>query len=741
MSARRLRITVKGAVQGVGFRPFVYRAARELELTGRVRNEGGTVLIEAQGERVDELPQRIRTGHPPHARVDAMDCAAVEPVTEAAFEIVGSAPGAPAPGVVPDLVTCGDCLREVIDASSRFYRYPFTNCTQCGPRYSIIERVPYDRANTTMANFEMCGVCRADYENPDDRRFHAQPTACPACGPQLSLLDARGRAVTTDDAIRSAAAALDAGEVVALKGLGGFQLMVDAANADAIARLRERKHRSDKPLAVMVSDVELAGHVAVISKEEAQLLRSAAGPVVLLESRGELPDEIAPRLGTLGVMLPTTPLHHLLLREVERPVVCTSGNRSDEPICTDNADALERLGEIADQFLLHDRPIRRAVDDSVARVIDGAPQVLRLARGFAPLILPLGRDTHAMATGPHLKNSLALCGDGRAVVGRHVGDLENTLAVDAMHQAAADLRDFFDVRPGRVACDLHPDYASSHFAHEQERPVTTVQHHLAHALACMLEHDLQGPVLAVVWDGTGLGTDGTIWGGEFLHVERGGGIRWRRAAHMKAFRLPGGDAGARDARRSLSGLLWEVESLRGDVLPAHRRQLEKRINTPLCTSAGRLFDGVAALLGLCGRQTYEGQAASRLEAAVEPGCEDAYALPVADGVADWTSMLGSMLRDKADGVPPGTIAAKFHHALADAIVEVASDMGESTVVLTGGCFQNRYLCERATNKLRAAGFTPVVPRRLPPNDGGVAPGQLIAALEGVGHVSCRTGDD
>jgi hydrogenase maturation protein HypF len=406
-------------------------------------------------------------------------------------------------------------------------------------------------------------------------------------------------------------------------------------------------------------------------------------------------------------MLPTTPLHHLLLRAVDFPAVCTSGNLSDEPICTDNAEVVARLGRIADLFVMHDRPIRRAVDDSVARVIEDAPQVLRLARGYAPLTLPM-LGSPALATGAHLKNSLAVRVGGRAILSQHIGDLENTLAIDAMRATAGDLQDFFGIVPARVSCDLHPDYVSTHFAQDTGRPVAPVQHHVAHALACMAEHGLQR-LLAVVWDGTGLGPDGTIWGGEFLLMH---GASWRRAAHLRPFHLPGGDVAARDACRALAGL-------RG----------ESGLNAPVCTSAGRLFDGFAALLGLCGAQTYEGQAAMRLEAAAAPGVDAAYDLPLVDGVLDWWPMLEAA---SAENVPR-VAAAKFQNALVEGIVAVAREVGESTVALTGGCFQNRYLTERALRRLREEGFTPVFPRRVPPNDGGIALGQLAAAT-GEGDV-------
>jgi len=700
MSSARLRFVIRGAVQGVGFRPFVWRLAHELGLGGHVRNEGGCVVIEAEGERVDEFRSRLHREQPSGARVEGIGWESIPAREERGFVIEASQTGS-TPAVVPDMATCAECLREVLDPASRFHRYPFTNCTRCGPRYSIIERTPYDRARTSMAAFVMCAACRAEYENPADRRFHAQPTACPACGPRLSLCEATGEAIDADDVIDRAAAALRNGEIVALKGLGGFQLLADANNDRAVERLRDRKHRPHKPLAVMVPDVEAARRWANVDDREAALLQAPAAPIVLLQSRsGAVPAGIAPGLREVGLMLPTTALHHLLLRSVGAPVVCTSGNLSGEPISTDNDEAIARLGRVADVFLMHDRPIRRAVDDSVARVIDGAPQILRLARGYAPLSLPM-LGFPALATGAHFKNSLAVRADGRAILSQHIGDLESTLSIDAMRTTARDLQEFFGIEPDRVACDLHPDYASTHFAQTMGLPVAPIQHHVAHALACMAEHGRRR-LLAVVWDGTGLGPDATIWGGEFLLMR---GARWRRAAHLRPFRLPGGDRSARDARRALAGLLGEGG-----------------FAAPVCTSAGRLFDGFAAMLGLCGEQTYEGQAAMQLEAATAKGVEETYHLPLVAGELDWRPMLEAARNEKVVGVA----AAKFQNALAEGIVAVARDVGEAVVALTGGCFQNRYLTERALRRLREEGFTPMIPRLVPPNDGGIALGQLAA---------------
>lgn len=736
MKGRRIRIHVEGAVQGVGFRPFVYRQAVALGLSGWVRNRGSSVEIEAQGLSSAELVDRIRDSHPPHASITSVHAEDLAAIEEQAFRILPSRPGEDVITVVPDLATCPDCRREVMDPTSRYYRYPFTNCSQCGPRYSIVERVPYDRSNTTMRGFAMCTDCQREYDDPLNRRYHAQPTACPTCGPRLSL---QGN-TTSGDPLQLATEALRDGQIVAIKGLGGFQLLVDASRSEPVERLRERKRRPHKPLAVMVRDTPHARDLCFVETPEARLLESAGAPIVLLTRRqGRLPEVLAPDTDTLGVMLPVTPLHLLLTQGFAGPLVCTSGNLSDEPICTDNEEAVERLGGIADLFLLHDRPIRRALDDSVARVIDGAPQLLRMARGFAPLSLPVREGRQALAAGSHLKNTLSLCDGGRIIVGQHNGDLENSLSVDAMQQTGTDLQEFFGVGPAVIACDLHPDYASSMYAREKELPTVAVQHHVSHALACMLEHGLS-EVLAVVWDGSGLGPDGTIWGGEFLLVDRTpSGVVWRRIALLKQFRLPGGDATSKETSRCLAGMMWEVPDLKGSVPNPARQLLERELNSPVCSSAGRLFDAMAALTGLCAVQTYEGQGASRLEAAAVAEQSEGYHLSLAGGVLDWCDLLLAAHRDATSGVPAGEISARFHAGLASGILSVAMDSARKSVVLTGGCFQNRLLTELAVRRLREAGFDPVLARRIPPNDGGISPGQLLAAMEGVSNVSGHTG--
>lgn len=731
MSSERLRLTIRGAVQGVGFRPFVHRLAREMQVGGWVRNEGPSVVLEAEGLALGRFIERLRDEPPVGARIEAIDERPVPPRGDTLLEIVASRERAAPPTVAADRVTCDACLTEVFDPTSRFFEYPFTSCTACGPRVSIVDAVPYDRAHTSMAGFTMCAACCAEYDDPTDRRLHTQTLACPDCGPELRVRGGDGETLHRGaDALDHAIARLAAGDVVALKGLGGYQLLVDGTDDDAVARLRERKRRPHKPFAVLVADVDACRELAHVNDAEAELLRSPAGPIVLLRSRERgLSDAVHPHQADVGLMLPTTPLHALLAARVGRPLVCTSGNVHDEPLCIDDDEALERLAGIVDVFVTHDRAIRRAVDDSVARVVHGAPQVLRLGRGYAPLVLPGLGGTPALATGAHLKCALALRDAERVIVGPHVGDLTNTRAIDAMARSDAELRAFFEVAPERVACDQHPDYASTHHAREQGLPVEPVQHHVAHALAVIAEHDVTTPVLAVVWDGTGLGADGTIWGGEFLWVDPSGA--WERVAHLRPFRLPGGDAAARDPTRALAGLMHELPEVR-DTIPAPQRALlDAQLNAPVCTSAGRLFDGVAALLGHDGAQSYEGMAPSLLERdatrAVTRATIDAMTLtPGPPLVLDWTPTLRSLARARGDGAEGTSLAAAFHDALADAIVAVVDALDVSTVVLTGGCFQNRWLTEATATRLEHGGRRVLLSRRLPPNDGAIALGQLVA---------------
>ncbi len=758
-ASRRLRVEVRGLVQGVGFRPFVHRLATEIGLVGWVINDGDGVRVEVEGAkpRLESFRRRIRAEAPPRATVHEVAESWLDPVGFHRFEIrVSEASARPTVPVLPDAAPCPDCLAEVLGEGDRRAGYPFTNCTHCGPRFSIVRALPYDRPNTTLAGFAMCPSCRAEYEDPGDRRFHAQPTACPACGPKTALWSPAGETLAEDaEAIAGAASALRRAGIVALKGLGGFQLLVDARDDAAVTRLRERKHRFEKPFALLVRDLDAARAIVEVPQEAAAALVSVETPIVLLRRRdgaGVAP-AVAPRNPYLGVMLPATPLHHLLLREIDFPVVCTSGNLSDEPICIDEGEALRRLGGIADLFLVHDRPIARHVDDSVAWVSGGTTRLLRRARGFAPAPVRLRSAVPpVLAVGAHQKNTVALSVGDRVFVSQHVGDLETSEAVEAFERVVADFLELYETRPVAIAHDLHPDYVSTRWAREAAAagalagvPTLAVQHHHAHLAACLAETGVDGPALGVTWDGTGYGDDGTVWGGEFLLGDATG---CRRVAHLRPFLLPGGEAAVREPRRTALSLLFETlgESAadRDDLAPLRAftpadarllvSMLELGVRSPETTSAGRLFDGIAAILGIRQTASFEGQAAMELEFAAG-GADGAYPMPVEDGdpcVLDWRPTVEAVLGDLRRGEGRAAVAARFHGALVAAIVEVARRAGCGRVALAGGCFQNRTLTEAAASRLRREGFEVVLHRQVPPNDGSISLGQAAVAAARLG---------
>lgn len=754
MNRLRARIVVRGAVQGVGFRPFVYRLAHELQLTGWVSNSAQGVVIEIEGAQasVRECLVRLEKEKPPLASIHNLESSFLDELGYSIFEIRESADkGEKNTIVLPDIATCADCLGEIFDPNNRRFRYPFTNCTNCGPRFSIIEALPYDRANTSMKKFKMCAECDREYHDPRDRRFHAQPNACPRCGPQLQFWNDSGAIVSErDEALRQGAEAVRAGKILALKGIGGFQLIVDAGNDAAVTRLRERKHREEKPFAVMFPSLVSVKNFCDVSELEEHLLLSPQSPIVLLRARSEIALSVAPRNPNLGAMLPYTPLHHLLMYELNSPIVATSGNLSDEPICIDERDALERLRGIADFFLVHDRPIVRHVDDSIARVMGGRESVLRRARGYAPLPIRLNTPLRStLAVGAHLKNTVALAVGKNVFVSQHIGDLETEQAYRAFKNAAGDLPRLYDVKPEVIAHDLHPDYLSTKFALENssERTAIPVQHHWAHVAGCMAENEIRAPALGVAWDGTGFGLDETIWGGEFLFAH---GASFTRVAHLRQFRLPGSEAAIKEPRRTALGLLHEIFGdklwLRRDLLSAFskseismlRQVLEKQINAPLTSSAGRFFDAVASILNLRHRTSFEGQAAMELEFSIRCQTDDAYRFELRDEspiVIDWQPAIMELLQDRDSAVPIEFISAKFHNMLTETIVAVAQKIGEPKIVLSGGCFQNRYLLERTIDRLRAENFRPYWHQRIPPNDGGIALGQIVAAHWHAAHES------
>jgi hydrogenase maturation protein HypF len=746
---RRMTIVVHGAVQGVGFRPFIHRLATDMGLTGWVANSSQGVSIEAEGaeKTLGHFLSRVREEAPPHASIQGIDAALLDPVFYGDFTIRSSVEsGGKRVRILPDLGTCPDCLREIFDPANRRYRYPFTNCTRCGPRFSIIESLPYDRSRTTMKDFALCPRCREEYESPADRRFHAQPTACPDCGPQLELWDSEGRILfKRDRALLAAAEGVREGKILAAKGLGGFHLIADARSDQPVERLRERKERPEKPFALMVPSIREIEEECALSELEVSLLSSQEAPIVLLaraRSGSRLSGRIAPGNPLLGVMLPYTPLHHLLMRELRFPVVATSGNRTNEPICIDEQEAMDRLRGIADLFLVHNRPIRRPIDDSIVREMAGREMILRRARGYAPLPIRVKSEIPPiLAVGGQLKNTVAIAVGGDPMIGQHVGDLGSEEALIAFQRSATDLPGLYGVSPLAVACDLHPEYLSTKQAEALNLSLVSVQHHHAHIVSCMAENGIDGPVLGVAWDGSGYGPDGTLWGGEFLlATERG----FRRVGHLRPFPLPGGEKAIKEPRRAAIGLLYglfgENAMAREDLAPIRSfskterailiRMLDRNLNTPSTSSIGRLFDAVASLLDLRQTTSFEGQAAMGLEYALD-GVHDEAAYPFGlEGfpfVIDWAPMIGNLLNDLKDGRSPGEISAKFHNTLAETVVLAARRVGNGRVVLSGGCFQNRYLTERVVRRLRSEGFFPYWHREVPPNDGGLSLGQLVIA--------------
>jgi len=742
----RLSIEIQGVVQGVGFRPFVYRMALARNLAGWVRNRPDGVEIEVQGSEaaLNDFLRTLRDEKPAPARIHAISSRVIgELSTESAFTIRASGDSAKTrPSVPADLAICADCAAEMDTPGERRYRYPFTNCTYCGPRYSIIAGLPYDRPRTAMRAFPLCAACGAQYSDPADRRFHAQPIACPVCGPRMSLKDARGvLRAEGEEALREAVADLQAGRVLALKGLGGYQLLVDATSDTAVALLRGRKHREEKPFAVMFPDLASLCCACEVSETEAGILQSAEAPILLLKWRGGVISKgVAPGNPNLGAFLPYTPLHRLVSGLVARPLVCISGNLSDEPMRIDDDEALETLGDVADAFLLHDRPVLRPVDDSVGRVEAGALHLLRRARGFAPLPLPVPLEAPVvLAFGGHMKSTITLFADGQAVVSQHLGDLDSPQGVSLLSSTVDDFLDFFQAEPVRLACDLHPDYASTRLAERMAKtrslPLVRVQHHHAHVAACIAELDLRNPVLGLAWDGSGYGPDGTVWGGEALLVQGPGYLRF---GHLRTFPLPGGERAVREPRRSALGLCQELlrdDSAAADLFSALelrplRRMLELGLHSPRTSSIGRLFDAVAALVGIRVGAGFEGQAAMALEfaaAALEDG--GAYSITLKEGIADPTPMLQELLADRSHGVDPGIMARRFHVALADLALAFAESAGREDVVLTGGCFQNRLLAALCTQKLSSLGFQVRRPALYPPNDGGISLGQAWVAAQ------------
>ncbi|MBW1645845.1 MAG: carbamoyltransferase HypF [Deltaproteobacteria bacterium] len=764
MTAEKAIIAViQGTVQGVGFRPFVYRLAAAQQVQGSIRNtaDGVEVRVRGTAARVDAFLAALPEKCPPQAVIRTIECSLdPEPAPSAGFIILPSRQEAAARSLFPpDLALCDACRRELHDPGDRRFHYPFINCTNCGPRFSLVKELPYDRCRTSMADFELCPACAREYHDPTDRRFHAEPLACPVCGPRLSWLDDRGRQQRTADPLATAAAALRAGKIVALKGLGGFHLAVDATSSPAVARLRQRKQRPHKPLAIMVKDLEAARRLCRLSAAEEAILGSPQAPIVLLETHAGsiLAPEVAPGIAWIGVMLPYTPLHELLLTRPDTPdfLVMTSGNISDEPICRTDAEAVERLAAVADGYLVHNREIVMTADDSLGRCFGDQWYLFRRARGYvpAPISLPLELPP-VLAMGAELKATFCLASEQKAILSQHLGDLADPRSEDFCHFARQHLQKLLHFEPQLVACDQHPDYRSTRLARELDLPVLPVQHHHAHAAAVMAEHGLVEPVLAVILDGTGYHPDGTIWGGELLLAAFD---EYRRLGHLEPFPLPGGDQAAREPWRLAAALLqqrWGPDFPREspwlppgweELHPLSRQlvasMITRQLNTPLTSSCGRLFDAIAALTGSRYYATYEGQAAMELESLAggwqgeNEIAESCY--PVLIGqhhgqeVVKLAGMLDGICQDLRHGLPPARAARRFHfwfiNAFGRLISRTAAATGIDQVVFGGGCLQNGLLVAGFAHYCRHAGLRAYFPRQAPANDGGLALGQAMVA--------------
>lgn len=735
------RIEIQGIVQGVGFRPFVTRLAMQFAQNGWVKNTSTGVLISIEGAVIQQqnFLDALQNKLPPFAEIYDLKITTLPLANFEKFEIVQSVSDSQISAFsLPDIATCSECVADIFNQKSRYFRYPFTSCCNCGARYSITTRQPFDRENTSMAEFELCENCTRDYQNINNRRFHAQTLACEKCGVQLRFCDEFGNFLAEKNAaLKLAVEQLHAGKIVAIKGIGGFQLVVDATNSQAVERLRERKKRPMKPFALMVQDLEKAQILCKVSELEKTALISPTAPIVLLKKRSQadIAQAVAPQQKLLGVMLAYSPLHHLLLNDLGLPIVATSGNRSNEPICTDDAQALENLRGIADYFLLHNRAILRPLDDSIVREINGKITVLRRARGFAPLPIKF-QNTHSntLAVGGQMKNTVAISYNNHAFLSQYLGDLDSLATQKQFEKTLADLQNSYNFKPSRVMHDLHPDYVSTQFAANLKIEKIAVQHHYAHALSCMVENNLSPPVLGIIFDGTGFGTDGTIWGGEFLQIQETG---FERVAYFKNFALIGGSKAIQEPRRIALSLLFEIFgekacemenfNFSNDEKSLLKIALTKNLNSPKTSSVGRLFDGVASLLELCHINQYEGHAAMLLENyATENDTADFYDFKILEKIIDWQPIIKQFLVDKKTQ-SKNYCAAKFHNTLAKICVEIARLANQKIVVLSGGCFQNALLTKKVFQELTAANFVVYTHQNVPPNDGGLALGQLHAA--------------
>jgi hydrogenase maturation protein HypF len=774
-SLKLASISVRGIVQGVGFRPFVYGLAVEHNLKGWVYNTSEDVKIEVEGkaEAVERFERELKTKAPPLAHIENVTIEYCPPRGYKDFEIRQSqAQRGKYQLISPDVATCQACLGELLNPEDRRYRYPFTNCTNCGPRFTIIEDMPYDRPKTTMRYFQMCLQCQAEYDDPLNRRFHAQPNACPECGPQVELVDNRGNLVTESNPIAAASQLLKGGKIVAIKGLGGFLLACDATNDTAVKTLRQRKKRSSKPFAIMVTTVDEAKKHCYVSPEEQNLLASPQSPIVLVRWREDssVSREVAPNLRFLGIMLPYTPLHHILLRDTSLPLVMTSGNLSEEPIARDNDEALRRLSGIADYFLIHNRDIYSRYDDSVAIVERGTSQLIRRARSYAPYPIRLSFKTRqVLGCGAEEKNTFCLTKDNYAFLSQHIGDMENMETLEHFDNTISLYKRLFHIQPEIIAHDLHPDYLATKYAQElgeSGMKLVPVQHHHAHIASCLADNGLKSPVIGVAFDGTGMGADGNVWGGEFLVADY---RNYKRVGHLEYLPLPGGAAAikrpyrtaigyiltlgenalnaviASEAKQSQLGSIGQVSQVEIEVI---KRQIERKINSPLCSSMGRLFDAISALLGIRGEIDYEGQAAVELEMAAHASVitrrvsdeaislnNESYPYRIVEEegikIVRLSDLLSAVIEDLHQGISKGRISVKFHETVARMINEmchlIADETGITQVALSGGVFQNRLLLRKTASLLESSGFQVFTHKQVPCNDGGISLGQAVIA--------------
>jgi len=767
-TSSRVQVIISGIVQGVGFRPFVRNLAVRSNLTGFVRNADGTVEIEVEGPDhvVAVFLEDLQREAPPLSAIESLRTRTIATRSDAtgSFHIVHSSAGDPHSQrfISADAATCNDCLAELFDADDRRFRYPFINCTNCGPRFTIISTLPYDRQNTTMAPFQMCEECQGEYDDSSDRRYHAQPNACSNCGPALSFSECGQVRYYREEALAAAVEALQRSTIIAVKGLGGFHLICDATDAVAVNKLRQRKGRGQKPFAVMMQNKEMAARYCRCSDLEMQELNSVARPIVLLDKLDPfaLPDELSPNIRSLGVMLPYTPLHHLLLADFGRPIVATSANRSEEPIVIDNGEALEKLSDIADGFLLHDRQIKCRYDDSVVQVAAGHRNTIRRSRGFAPVAirLPFASTKTVLACGAHLKNTVCFVRGNQAFLSQHIGDMENLETYQYFEELVQTYVKLFDLKPDLIAHDLHPDYSSTRLAQSLSSyygaELQPVQHHFAHIVSCMAEHKVKETAIGVAFDGIGFGADGTLWGGEFLIA---GLNNYQRAAHLETVPMPGGAraimhpwrmalgyilGGSQSSIDLFSPLLSTMTERHGQVqIHAIQKQIERELNAPLTSSCGRLFDAMAMILGVCDSASYEAEAAMQLEAIAEQAINDArasatYPYEFVNGdqatIIRVRSILAEAYRDRLAGVPVGVVGARFHHTIArlvcDTCIRLRESSGIQSVCLSGGVFQNKLLLRLCCEQLDAAQFQVFFPQRAPANDGGISLGQAVAAL-------------